>query len=251
MKELKQRKAFEEVLAHYRMSDTSRATLQATKLVLLAASTAAGRNTLIHEILKTGEYYYIVSDTTREPRINNGQLEKNGLVYWFRSEDDMLADLRAGKFLEAAIIHGLQVSGISIREVEQAKNEGKIAITDIEIVGVETIMEAKPDARAIFILPPSFEAWQQRIQARGTMHSQVYKHRMESAVKEFAAALEHDYYCFVINNDLHEAAERIHQIATANQLDQAYQLKARQLTEQLLARTKALIIELSNTPLGS
>jgi len=244
MQELKQLAAFQQVLANYTMSEASLATLQATKLVLLVASTATGRNTLIREILKTGVYHYIVSDTTRGPRIDNGSLEQHGEVYWFRTEGDMLADLRAGKFLEAALIHGLQVSGISIRELKRSQKQSKIAITDIEIAGVATIMKAEPDTKAIFILRPSVKEWQERLHKRGAMDEQVYLHRMASAVKEFQAALDQPYYCFVINSDLQEAAERIHNIVTTDTEDAAYQKKASQVAEQLLKQTKALVNEL-------
>src|SRR3546814_14273785 len=98
-----------------------------------------------------------VSDTSRKPRVNDGIPEQNGVEYWFRSEAEILNDLKAGKFLEAAIIHNQQVSGISIRELQRVGDEGKIAITDIEIVGVHNLIQAKPYATAFFVLPPIFE----------------------------------------------------------------------------------------------
>jgi len=205
------------------------------------APSSIGRNTLIRELQKTGEYHFIVSDTTRKPRVNDGILEKNGREYWFRSEEEMLNELKAGLFLEAAIIHNQQVSGISIRELEQAHVEGKTAITDIEVVGVHNIMGAKPDAIALFVLPPSFEEWQRRIRDRGEMSSHEYRRRMESAAKELKAAVSEPYYKFVINDNLTEAVKRIHQIVQNGVIDADEQSTARLLAEQLYDKTRAII----------
>src|SRR5690606_21781404 len=109
--------------------------LAETQLMILVGPTSTGRNTLINELLKTGHYYFLVSDTTRPPRQNNGVWEQNGREYYFRTEDDMLKDIQAGLFVEAEIIHNQQVSGTSIREIKKARDQGKIALADVEILG--------------------------------------------------------------------------------------------------------------------
>src|SRR5438309_1023704 len=111
---------FKAVLDKYHVSDAAKTKLEGLKLVLMLAPTSGGRNTIIKRQLQTGNYYYIVSDTTRPPRVNDGALEQNGNEYWFRTEDEILADLKTGSFLEAELIHDQQVSGISIRELEKA-----------------------------------------------------------------------------------------------------------------------------------
>ncbi len=180
---------------------------------MLVAPTSTGRNTIIRHLLKNPDYYFVVSDTTRPPQVRDGQPEQNGVDYFFRSEGEILADLKTGEFLEAAIIHEQQVSGISIRELEKAKGQGKIAITDIEIVGVDNVMRANPEAKAIFLLPPSFEEWQKRMHSRSHMGHQELDNRLKSAEKELKAALEHDYYHFVIAEDIGQAAGIIDSIA--------------------------------------
>src|SRR5699024_8737685 len=134
-------------------SDEAKALLARTRLVLLVGPSSSGRNTVINELLKTGKYHAIVSDTTRLPRVNNGIPEENGREYWFRAEADVLHDLQNGSFLEAAIIHKQQVSGISMRELAAAADEGKVAINEIEVVGADNIHAAKPDALFVFMLP--------------------------------------------------------------------------------------------------
>jgi guanylate kinase len=229
---------FRKLLANYRISEEGTQVLQRTKLALLVAPTATGRNTIIRELMKTGEYHFIVSDTTRQPRVNDGIPEQDGREYWFRDEEEVLADLYAGKFLEAAIIHNQQVSGVSIRELEKARDEGKIATTDIEINGVHNIMQAKPDTAAIFVLPPNFTAWMARIDGRGDMDALEKRRRLESAVQEFKAALENDYFKFVINGTVEHAVQHIHDLAYGD-INAPEQAEAHKLAEQLLHDTQS------------
>lgn len=210
--QLENLEAFQKILADYHISSESKQILAQTKLVLLVSPSSAGRNTLIRELIKSQEYHYIVSDTTRQKRINDGVPEQDGVEYWFRSEAEVLADLQAGSFLEAAIIHNQQVSGISIRELEKARDENKVALADIEIVGMENIISAKPDAYPLFILPPSFEIWMQRLDGRGEMPIEEKRRRLGSAIHEFTASIDNDYYIYVVNDDFHEAVQKIHQI---------------------------------------
>jgi len=195
------------------MSERAKAALQGLDLVLLVAPTSTGRNTVIRELVDSHGYYFVVSDTTRPPQVRDGKLEENGVHYFFRSEEEMLEDLKAGEFLEAALIHEQQVSGISIRELEKAKNLNKVAITDIEPTGADNVMRAKPDTKAIFLIPPSFEEWQDRISSRGRMTEHELRNRLRSALKEFEAALNRSYYQFVITENVKHTAALIDAIA--------------------------------------
>lgn len=232
---------FHKILANYKLSQTSLHALSQTELVLLVAPSSSGRNTLIRQLLKTGDYYFIVSDTTRDKRTNDGVPEQNGVEYWFRAEEEVLADIKAGKYLEAAVIHNQQVSGISVRELQKASDTGKIAITDAEIAGVQNAVKLKPDTIAIFVLPPNFEEWQRRIKHRGDMGPEEYKRRMQSAAIELADALKHDYYKFVINESVEQAAEQVNIIAKLDVVDPETQAHGRDLAERLYLDTQALL----------
>lgn len=241
MNELAKIAEFREVLDGYHLSKTTLQTLSQTQLVLIVGSTSAGRNTIIRELMKTGDYHFVVSDTTRQPRINDGVAEQNGHEYWFRTENEILSDLKAGKYLEAAIIHNQQVSGISVRELEKARDEAKIAITDTEIIGAANAIKYKPDTVVIFVLPPSFDEWQRRIKHRGIMSPEEFKRRMNSACKEFETALKNSYYQFVINESFNDTAMQINQIAKLGIVDVELQAQARELAERLLLATRSLM----------
>lgn len=175
----------------------------------MVAPTSTGRNTLIRHLIKTGSYHYVVSDTTRPPRINDGVMEENGKEYWFRSEEDMLKDLNSGELLEAELIHDQQVSGISIRELLIAKQEGKVAVTDIELQGIHNIVRVKPDTVSIMLLPPSYEEWQKRITRRGHMSPEEYSRRLATAYRIFTDGVENNYYHFVIADNVDQTASII------------------------------------------
>lgn len=233
---------FRSVLQNYQLSADAKRLLADMPLVLLVGPSSSGRNTIINKLLETGDYHYIVSDTTRQPRINNDILEENGREYWFRAEADMLHDLQDGQFLEAAIIHDQQVSGISMRELQTAADEGKIAINEIEVVGADNIYAAKPDALFLFIVPPSFDEWMARMQARGSLPPDEIRRRLTSAVGEIETALQRDYYQFIINDTFAHTAERIRDITKHDiPIDAALQAAGRQVAERLLTDTKAFL----------
>ena len=232
---------FRRALKGYHLSKVALQTLSQTKLILLVAPTSSGRNTIIRELLKTGDYHFIVSDTTRQPRMNDGVMEQNGQEYWFRSELEMLQDIKDGKYLEAAVIHNQQVAGVSIRELEAATEEQKIAITDIEVDGADNAHKYKPDTIAIFVLPPSFEEWQRRLKHRGYMEPKEFVRRMTSAADEFEIALNQDFYRFVVNGSVERAAITINQIAKLDEVDISLQKQGRQLAEQLLLETRIFL----------
>lgn len=225
---------FAAVLKDYRPSPESIELIRDIRFVLLVGPTAAGRNTLINLLSASGRYHYVVSDTTRKPRSNNGVMERDGVEYWFKAEADFLKGLEQGAYLEAAIIHGQQVSGISIAELTRAKQSGKIAVDEVEVVGADNIHAFKSDALFVFLLPPSFSVWMQRLRGRGEMDEEEMRRRLESAREEIAMALERDYYQFVINNEIHEAAVAVDELANGRPVDDEKQRHGRDHAERLL-----------------
>lgn len=236
---LRHRNEFKKILADYHVSASGQAMLKNLELVLMAAPTSTGRNTIIRHLIKSGEYYFIVSDTTRRPQIRDGELEKDGVNYYFRTEEAILADLKAGEFLEAAVIHDQQVSGISIKELNKAARQSKVAITDIDIVGTDNIMHVKPDTKAIFLLPPSFEEWQRRLNARGKLTTVEISNRLLGADREFKAAIDRDYYNYIVAEDIKQTAEIVNALVRGE--PNPHQARGRELIRQLHAQLVAVI----------
>ena len=228
---------FQAALEKYEMNPAAKVLLASTPMVILNGPSGAGRNTVIRELVRTGHYHFLVSDTTRPPRSNDGVLEQNGVEYFFRSEAEMLEELRRGEFIEAELIHEQQVSGQSIRELQKAHDEDKIVLTEIEILGVLETLRLKPDAIAILLLPPSFDEWLRRVQKRSRLHTDELCRRLRTAIKILTTALEHDVFICVINDDVAKATEAIDEIARGVHHRDDEQ-RAKQLAKELLVATE-------------
>lgn len=245
MPELKYKQNFHVALKDYQLSDHALAILTKTQLVILTAPTASGRNTIINELLRTNDYNFIVSDTTRPPRLNDGILEQNGREYFFRDEADMLQDIKDGNFLEAEVIHEQQVSGTSIRELEKASDEARIAIADMDIGGISNVLRLKPDTIAVLILPPSFDIWHERIYSRGDMGNAEYGRRLQTAARILESGIaESSELKIIINDDLTDAAEEVHELVQNGTFSDAQQVRGIALAKELLATTQAALTQL-------
>lgn len=227
-----------ETLAKYRPSDETRDVLAQARVLLLVGMTGAGKQRIIQELLKTNKYYFIVSHTTRPPRSNNGVPERDGVEYFFVSNQNLLQMLKKGEFVECKFIHNQQFSGTSVKELRRATAEGKIATTDIEVQGVEEYMNLKPDTAAVFILPPSFEEWERRLNDRGRLHADELANRYKSAAMEIEMALDKDYYHFVVNDDLESAVKAVDSIAQGQGRSEERQHSGTEVAKTLLKRLR-------------
>jgi guanylate kinase len=228
-------KEFQKILKNYKPNIDVIDLLNNVKVVLLVAPAASGRNTVIRNMIMTGRYYYLVSDTTRQPRVNNGVPERDGVEYWFRKEEDVLDGLRRGEYIEAAIIHEQQVSGTSIQELRTAREKDQVAITDIDLQGCDAIRDYA-EVDNIFVLPPDFDEWMRRMDGRGAMDPHEKKRRLQSAVREISEAMQRDYFKFLVNWDLRSTSEQLHEEIMRGVFDSTRQEAARHHAVTLLAR---------------
>jgi guanylate kinase len=211
--------------------------IKATKIVFLVGVAGAGKDTVIGELLKTGDYHYIISHTTRQPRYNHGILEVNNVDYHFITPEQAEAMLDKNQFIEAKLVHG-NVYGTSVAEIQAAKDRDEIAISEIEVQGIAEYRTVSETVLPIFLLPPDFETWQQRLLKRyeGDINQEELAKRLATAKLELEEALSKDYYEFVINSDLANTIEVVHNIASgvtsSVKNDQAKEV-ARQILAQL------------------
>lgn len=232
---LEHKQEFQELLKDYRPSAEAIQALKNTRVVALNGPSSTGRNTVIRELLKTDDYYFIVSDTTRPRRYNDGVLEQDGREYFFRKEGDLLSDLRDGRFIESEIIHNQQVSGVSIREVEKAHELNKTAIADMEIEGVINLSRLKPDTIVIIFVPPSFNEWVSRINNRGKLSDDELYNRFQTATKLFKLSLPKDNFHFVINDQIGPTVDYVNNLVKNGTGDPEAETQARELAKQLHA----------------
>jgi guanylate kinase len=217
--------------------------VRSTPILLLVGVAGAGKDSIKQGLLKTGNYHDIVSHTTRQPRTNNGILEQDGMSYHFIEVSEAKRMLQAQEFVEAKLIHGSDVYGTSVVELEQAKADGKIAVTDLDVQGVAEYKELSQNVIAVFVLPPSYEEWRRRLQARYgnvTVDNADIERRMHTAIAELTEALSKPYYHFVVNDNLDEAIKAVDSIAHHHDqftiIDRSFRVWAERLLEELEAR---------------
>lgn len=230
---LENKEQFRQVLQNYVPSVEAKQILASMPLVILQGITGAGRNTIIDYLSGSGKYHQIVSDTTRPPKLRDGQMEQNGVQYFFREETEVLQDLRDGLFLEAELIHDQQVSGISIRELKRAHESGKIPINEVALEGCRNIEAVKPDTVFCFVVPPNYDEWIKRLTGREKMSEIELTNRIASAQKEIEEALTTERFHFIVNDTVENAAAWIDAVVE-NQKDLEADKKGRAIAEQLL-----------------
>ncbi|MEX2467478.1 MAG: guanylate kinase [Gemmatimonadota bacterium] len=164
--------------------------------VVLAAPSGTGKTTLAHRLVdERGRYTFSVSATTRAPR----GTERNGIDYHFLSHDAFLRMIERGELVEWAAVHG-RMYGTPKAVLDEAAAQGRHVLLDIDVQGARQVRAAVPDAKLIFVLPPSIESLMRRLRDRGTEAPQEVARRLRSALDELRAAEDFDYV--VVNDDL-------------------------------------------------
>jgi len=199
-------------------------------LYIVSAPSGAGKTSLVKALVDAQPQVRVsVSHTTRAMRPG----EVDGVNYHFVSRDEFLARLERNEFLEHAEVFG-NLYGTSQRWLEQTLAEGYDLILEIDWQGAQQVRRLMPQAKSIFILPPTQEALRQRLNNRGQDSDEIIEKRMREAVSEMSHYVEYDY--LVINDDFAHALIDLQSIFRANQLRQpAQQQRHARLLSELLA----------------
>lgn len=231
-------------LADYKPESSIQHLVKETPILLLVGPTGAGKDSLKDKLLETGEYHHIISHTTRPPRINHGIPEENGREYHFIDKATAEKMLDEQGFIEAKIYSG-NLYGTSVAEIRAAHDEGKIAMTDIEVQGVAEYKAIDPGVMAVFLLPPDFKTWQARLQRRygDVVDAADSRLRMQTALQELQQLLKTDYYVAVINDDMETALAQIKTIVGSRDHTTPDEPGARAVAEQLAKDIEAHLVK--------
>ncbi|MCO8166981.1 guanylate kinase [Pseudomonas sp. 21LCFQ02] len=199
-------------------------------LYIVSAPSGAGKTSLVTALIADEPQIRVsVSHTTRAMRPG----ETNGVNYHFVERAEFLRMIEQGDFLEQAEVFG-NLYGTSQSSLQQVLDAGYDLILEIDWQGAEQVRNLMPDARSIFILPPSREALRQRLNNRGQDSDEIIEGRMREAVSEMSHYAAYDY--LVINDKFDVALQDLKTIFRANRLSQAHQARQHQeLLSQLLA----------------
>ena len=179
------------------------------KTFIICGPSGVGKGTVVSRLLEADPtLYFSVSATTRAPRAG----EADGVHYHFLTRERFQEWIDAGDFLEHAQFVG-NFYGTPRRYVDEAMDQGRDVLLDIEIQGAEQIHQKRPEAVRIYIAPPSWEELERRLTGRGTEDGEKIRSRLARGREEFAAAKDFDY--FVINDTVDHAVAEIRAIMAA------------------------------------
>lgn len=174
------------------------------RLLVLAGPTAVGKGAVSAYIRENHpEVHFSVSATTRPPRPG----ETDGVHYFFVSDAEFDRKIAQGELLEWAVVHNSYRYGTPRPPIDAALAEGRSVLLEIDLQGARAVRKAMPEARLVFLLPPSWDELVRRLIGRGTESHAEQQRRLETARTELAAQDEFDFA--VVNTEVSQAAQEV------------------------------------------
>lgn len=172
-------------------------------LLVVSGPAGAGKGTLVSRLSdRVSDVWVSVSATTRAPRPG----EEDGVHYFFYDDAQFDRAVAEGGMLEWAHVHGHRY-GTPRATVEQKMAEGRQVVLEIDVQGAFQVREMIPQAKLIFIEPPSLEVLEARLRGRGTEAEDEVIRRMKTAEVELSRKMEYDVQ--LVNDDLDQAIDTL------------------------------------------
>lgn len=172
------------------------------KLFIVSGASGVGKSTVLKLVMAAREdLQFSVSATTRPPRPG----EVHGVQYYFVSTEQFKEMIRKGEFLEYDAHMG-NLYGTPKFQVDEKRKNGHLLL-DIEPNGALNVKELWPDAKLIFIAPPSMEELERRLRGRGDTPEDQVQLRLKRAVWEMSQMDKYDI--IVINDTAQSCADKI------------------------------------------
>ena len=177
-----------------------------TRMVIVAAPSGAGKSSFVERLaLEEPRLHDVITYTTRQMRANESQ----GKPYFFIAREEFEKKRGENFFVEWAQVH-THLYGTSFEQIQIAWTEQKVVIMDIDIQGVATFKEKYPDAKTVFILPPSIEELRRRVIKRDGKPPADLEVRMKNAEIEMAKA--HLFDIRIVNDDFERSYQEFKRI---------------------------------------
>lgn len=177
-------------------------------LLVLSGPGGVGKSTVAKALREVPGFWVSVSATTRAPRFN----EIEGRDYFFYTNEEFDEAIEDGLFLEWAEFAGNRY-GTPIAAVEDARDKGLHVLLEIELAGAEIVRSKAPEAKLIFLEPPSWEELVARLEARGTDSAERRAARLALAQEELAAASLFD--TVIINERVEDVLRSLIRLASS------------------------------------
>lgn len=175
----------------------------ARRLTVLSGPSGVGKGTVVAAVRERHpEVWVSVSVTTRPPRPG----EVDGVQYHFVDAEEFARMVRDGELLEHAMFAG-HAYGTPRGPLARRLAQGVPCLLEIELQGARQVRSSMPDARFVFLTPPSWDELVRRLTGRGTDPDEVVGRRLDRARIELAAEGEFD--AVVVNDTVEDAADRL------------------------------------------
>ena len=197
-------------------------------LLVLSSPSGAGKTTITRRLVeRDGKLSVSISATTRPPRAN----EVDGKDYYFVSNAGFDEMVRKGELLEHATVFGNRY-GTPRAPVEAALAAGHDIVSDIDWQGTQQLAQTvRGDLVAVFVLPPSMAALEDRLRRRAQDSDDVVRQRMAKSADEMSHWPEYDYV--IVNRDLDASVAQAQAILTAERLKRARQVGLAEFVNRL------------------
>jgi guanylate kinase len=177
-------------------------TAKSLPVFVITGPSGAGKGTLIARLLeRQPELEVAVSATTRPMR----EGEQNGREYWFLSEEEFVARIEAGGFLEHVTFVGGRY-GTLASEIDRIGADGKVCILELETEGALKVQAEVEESVTLFIAADVPEL-ERRLRARATESSGEIGQRIAIAREQLEQAYRFRY--MVRNDDVERATEAL------------------------------------------
>jgi guanylate kinase len=179
------------------------------RLTVLSGPSGVGKGTVVAQVRRLFPHVWVsISCTTRKPRPG----EADGVQYHFVSDAQFDELIATDQLLEYATFAGHRY-GTPRKPVEQHLAAGRPTLLEIELQGARQIRQRMPDARFVFLAPPSERELRDRLTGRGTESVDVIETRLTVARDELNA--HHEFDVVVINDDVERAAAEVVSLLSA------------------------------------
>lgn len=183
------------------------------KLIIFSAPSGSGKSTIVQYLMSKHPEFHLtfsISCTSRAPR----GTEKNGVEYYFLSEDEFREKITNQEFLEYEEVYPGRFYGTLKSQVENQITQGQNVIFDVDVKGGCNLKRFYGDeALGVFVQPPSITELRKRLVGRATDAPDVIEQRLSKAAYEMTFASHFDH--IVVNDDLYKAERETYAIVKA------------------------------------
>ncbi|MBL4667715.1 MAG: guanylate kinase [Flavobacteriales bacterium] len=181
------------------------------KCIILCAPSGAGKTSITKFLLQQNlDLEFSISVCNREPRRG----EVNGVDYHFISTEGFKNRIKNEEFVEWEEVYKDNYYGTLATEINRIWNSGKNVIFDVDVKGGLSLTKYFGEkALAIFIQPPSIEALEERLRARGTEDEEKIQKRLAKAEEELESSKWFDQ--IIVNDNLETAQKEVLTLVTS------------------------------------